>query len=886
MYDKNLRNRMAAMSPQELQKYAMMNKNDPFLVAMALDIDKVRQAGQRQKALEAVNQEQPPIVDQNIAAIGQPEMPPEAMQAAPQAQAGLPQIPAQNIATMADGGIAGYAEGKEVKGGRDEYRAYAMQKAQQLGLDPSFVDGIFKVESNYDPKAKSKTGPQGIGQLTEYIAKTFGISPKDRLDPYKNMDASLGFMDYLNKKYKGDKSKMAVAYNQGEPVLDAHLKQNKGQLVPENLHLNVKTANKNEPANYLKKMMDAGALTAPATQPTQTAETGTREAPRTPEMLARQKAAIARRELLASLPLSAAQAGESASRDPSQPSLIDKLQRAAPPALGGKGELVSEVFGKNKTATPPVALTPNRTLPVTKEGKSAPIVDDSVYDPMTGALISGGVPSTVGPQTKYPELAQAAGLVDILPKAIYGLGTTASENVLALPFGKDVPTEKRRETAQKIMAPFYKYGTLGGISGLANDPAYASDPASQLLNVVQNNLEKSDEAIAAMTGAKPDNVRLARENVMAVLPLAGKIKPVETGMPKLPGKGKPTVAAETAAAEAAAQTTRAAEAEAKIAAPRLPAPTTETPGVIRQTPAGEAVLPTGKAAAAEKLGLAGLADDVNAANMARKSATAAEALANASRAAETQTAAGAARSNKLTNAGKAAAAISSAGVGLEEPTEMYGGAEKTRSRGYGLSDAITDSYMTSGMGDYKFNKPTEKPTVETTTPSAPTAPTKKTGLGALSDEDWLMMGLNMLQAPAGQPGGELSQLGQNIGRAGIATLGSKKEREKTEFEKLQKQALTDYYKGMTENLGREPDTIRQLRALQADPKLMETMMRMEAGKDIVGQRARILQVYDAGVASGAIDPATMSREQFLRQYGGPLLGGNADLFKVVGSRPS
>jgi soluble lytic murein transglycosylase-like protein len=199
---------------------------------MALDIDNTRKAGQRQQAMQAVQQPQPKVVDQNLAAIGQPDMPPQGMpmQAAPQAQAGLPQIPAQNIATMADGGIAGYADGDEVKGGRDSYREYAMKKAQELGLDPAFVDGIFKTESNYDPKAKSKTGPQGVGQLTSYIAKKFGISPKDRLDPYKNMDASMGFMDYLNKKYKGDKAKMAVAYNQGEPVLDAHLKQNGGRL--------------------------------------------------------------------------------------------------------------------------------------------------------------------------------------------------------------------------------------------------------------------------------------------------------------------------------------------------------------------------------------------------------------------------------------------------------------------------------------------------------------------------------------------------------------------------------------------------------------------------------------------------------------------------------
>ena len=791
MYDQNLKTRMATMSPQQLQQFAMLHKDDPFVVSMALSVSNDRKAAQRQQAMQAMGQKQPTVVDQDIAAIAPPAVPPQAMQAAPQAQAGLPQLPAQNIATMADGGIAGYAEG----GGTDDresYRAYAMKKAEQLGLDPKFVDGIFKTESEYNPKAKSKTGPQGIGQLTSYIAKKFGITPQDRHDPYKNMDASMGFMEYLNKKYKGDKAKMAVAYNQGEGVLDEHLKQNGGKLVPENLHQNVKTANKNEPANYLKKMTDAGALA-----PMQTAETGTREAPRTPEMLARQKAAIARRELLASLPIGEARAGNE-----------------KPATKAGEffpSSMLNPDIGKN--------------LPKTKEGKAAPVMDEAVYDPMTGALISGGVPSKVGPQTKSPVAAQAAGLADIVPKALYGLGTTAAENVLALPFGKEVPTEKRRATAQQIMSPFYKYGTVGGITGLATDPAYATDPASQLLNVVQNNLEKSDEAIAAMTGAKPDNVRLARENIMAALPMAGKVKPVETGMPKLPGKGKPNVAADAAAAEAAAQAARAAEAEAKIAPLRLEKPTNETPGVIRGTAEGELTPPTGEAAAARARGLAALAEDTNAANLARKSATAAEETANLARSAEAENAAGTKFGERASNAGKAAAAISSAGVGLEEPTDLY--------TGVGTPPTGKPHLAFSEEPGYDFTKPvTPEKTTETTTPSAPSAPEKKTGLGALSDEDWMMLGLNMLQAPAGQSGNALSQLAQNIGRSGLATLGAKKEREKTEFDKLQKQALTDYYAGMTKHLGQEPEQIRVMRALQKEPALFDVYQDMQTGKQV------------------------------------------------------
>ena len=847
MYDQNLRTRMATMSPQQLKQFAMMHKDDPFVVSMALDIDNTRKAGQRQQAMQAVQQPQPKVVDQTLASIGQPEMPQQEMQAAPQMQAGLPQVPAQNIANMADGGIAGYAEGKEVKGGRDEYRAYAMKKAQELGLDPSFVDGIFKTESNYDPKAKSKTGPQGIGQLTEYIAKTFGISPKDRFDPYKNMDASMGFMQYLSKKYKGDPAKMAVAYNQGEPVLDAHLKQNKGQLVPEKLHENVKTANKEEPRKYLEKLTAAGAIT-----PVQTA--GTREAPRTPEMLARQKEALRRREVAEYLPLSAAQAGETSSRDPSQPSFIDKIQRAAPPALGGKGELVSEVFGNNRPVAPPAPVPvaepragaffpPNMLNPdIGKTMAGAPV--EGIAQLQGGRYAASSVPGT--PEAAAADKARAAALAKV---------------------------EKDTSFMDRI------YGGAEALHGLAlGYPAMATG----LINLpsVQNFL-----------APKTEKGKEYSADLHKLLVEEGKLPPY---IPSL-GVSRPKALTPEAIAKSAEATKRAETATVNAetaAAPRLPAPAKGGPKAdvlagYRTNPATGEVTPRFATEqprtfsidpAAAEFGALSVRDRL----LRDQAADVAKAKEVAARLGEKADVAGdevnAARLldeqntgiQKLqTNAPKVATAVGSAATTLPV-----------------TPDKVTTPHIAfseePGYGPYKTEKTDEVPIEER---SRTATPEKKTGFGALSDEDYLMMGLNMLQAPAGQTGNALSQLGQNIGRSGLATLGAKREREKLAVEQAQKEALSGYYKGMTENLGREPDTIRQLRALQADPKLMQTMMQMEAGKDIAGQRARLLQAYDTAVMMGTIDPATMSREQFLVQYGGPLLGGNTGGFKVIGSRP-
>jgi hypothetical protein len=723
-------------------------------------------------------------------------MPPQdmqAMQAAPQAQAGLPQIPAQNIATMADGGIAGYAEGDVVKGGRDEYRAYAMQKAQQLGLDPSFVDGIFKVESNYDPKAKSKTGPQGIGQLTEYIAKTFGISPKDRLDPYKNMDASLGFMDYLNKKYKGDKSKMAVAYNQGEPVLDAHLKQNKGQLVPENLHLNVKTANKNEPANYLKKMMDAGALTAPATQPTQTAETGTREAPRTPEMLARQKRAISNRELLASLPLGEARAGDIKKPVVNQTPATDKQGIQA---LQGGRFAAESVPGTSEAAVADKA----RAAALAKAEKETSFMD----------RIYGGAEALHGLALGYP--AMATGLIN-LPSV---------QNFLA------PKTEKGKEYSADLHKLLVEEGKLPpyvpslGVSrpkALTPEAAAKAAEAAKLAETAKTNAETAAAPrLPAPAVPRPQGDVLAgyRTN-----PATGEVTP------RFAMEQSRTFNIDPAAAEFGALSVR----------DRL----------LREQAGDVVKAKEVTARLAEKADVVG--DEANAARLIDEQNTGIRRL--------------------QTNAPKPVTALggSATTMPVEESVRTKPHVAYSEEPGYDYSKPET-------TGETSQQFPLKDGTTNTTAPKT----------GGFSDEDYQMMGLNLLASPGGMAGNALSQLGQNIGRAGIATLGSKKEREKTEFEKLQKQALTDYYKGMTDQFGKDPETIRTIDALMRDPKRMAQYREMERIKDETRANAVLIESYYKALA---MNPALEGQEgfnRFVQQY--QSLNGGGNQFKVVGSRPS
>ena len=94
-----LTSQLAMMPDPALKRMAMMHKQDPYVLPLIIAEDS------RRKQMRAAGQAaqyapQPKVVDQEVAQLG---VLPE--------QQGIGMLPAQNIAQMADGGIAGYADG-------------------------------------------------------------------------------------------------------------------------------------------------------------------------------------------------------------------------------------------------------------------------------------------------------------------------------------------------------------------------------------------------------------------------------------------------------------------------------------------------------------------------------------------------------------------------------------------------------------------------------------------------------------------------------------------------------------------------------------------------------------------------------------------------------
>ena len=164
---------LARMPDQALQQYAMMHKNDPYTVSLALSESnrrkQMRDAAQGQQGMAP----QPKVVDQGIAGImpqaPQPQMPPPQAQPLPE-DVGIGALPAPNMQGMAGGGIVAFGDGGDVQrfdngGAVDAARARrdaAQQKLYTYGLRQRRDDpqGFMAAQNAFDEASQAATAAE------------------------------------------------------------------------------------------------------------------------------------------------------------------------------------------------------------------------------------------------------------------------------------------------------------------------------------------------------------------------------------------------------------------------------------------------------------------------------------------------------------------------------------------------------------------------------------------------------------------------------------------------------------------------------------------------------------------------------------------------------
>jgi muramidase (phage lysozyme) len=469
------------------------------------------------------------------------------------------------------------------------------------------------------------------------------------------------------------------------------------------------------------------------------------------------------------------------------------------------------------------------------EPKPAPTAtDDTVYSP-EGIPVYGGSTYQEGPKTEAPVTSLLTGAADVFLGIPEAIANVVARNIYNLPVGKEYTWEEAAEAAADN--PIVKaagYLRSGKWFGVENDPAYRKDP----LSIITSLPALGVRGIAKKYGLNEEAAQLALDNALLLTPVLKKGAKgdwqVEYNVPKKQEK-VPSPVTDEGIARLKTEADAAAE---KVEAPRLEAPTPRA--AVEVSPEGIATLPEAPAfVPSRKAGLQALAEDTRAKNEAARRLQEAE---NARAAAAAKGTPGAAEAflnahpwtKRAVEVAPFAAVSGGADYSTTPPAEQVEGPPISDTP-YPERAAVRDA-MREGEPVLPVDQ-AKKVAEQLTAPSEPT-PSKPSGF---SNEDILTMGLNMMMAQPGQPGGDLSQLFSNVGRSGIATLQARREREKLAQEQAFKDLYGKYVTKQTEVMGQEPPEIRTIRAFQKEPGLLDTHREMYENRT---SPAMLLKTYE------------------------------------------
>jgi soluble lytic murein transglycosylase-like protein len=92
------------------------------------------------------------------------------------------------------------------------------EAAARHRVDPNLVRALIKVESNFNPRARSSKGAMGLMQLMPATARQYEVS--NPFDAAQNVDAGVRHLKGLLQNFRGDVPLTLAAYNAGQGAVE------------------------------------------------------------------------------------------------------------------------------------------------------------------------------------------------------------------------------------------------------------------------------------------------------------------------------------------------------------------------------------------------------------------------------------------------------------------------------------------------------------------------------------------------------------------------------------------------------------------------------------------------------------------------------------------
>lgn len=92
--------------------------------------------------------------------------------------------------------------------------------ARGYRIEPSLVKAVIAAESDFDPRAVSPRGAQGLMQLMPGTARELGVARPFAVED--NVDGGVRYLRWMLDRYRGETNRALAAYNAGPGAVDAH----------------------------------------------------------------------------------------------------------------------------------------------------------------------------------------------------------------------------------------------------------------------------------------------------------------------------------------------------------------------------------------------------------------------------------------------------------------------------------------------------------------------------------------------------------------------------------------------------------------------------------------------------------------------------------------